>query len=360
MKKIMFLAFASMVMFACSNDDESSPQVPVDDGGITFELAAVNQMSDGLSRAPVYSQEAVQHVTNVNVYAFQKISPSADYTYVKTYPIAGWTDGSTFKRYAVQPTDNLPQGDYRFLAVGRDATDMFTLTSLTPSTKYQDMMASVAAAGNETEIFSGSTAATIASQGSRVAIQMMRKVAGILGYFKNVPQNLNGSAVQFLRLTITSSNTQVNLITGVGSTSVPVPPAYDILNIDLSGQSVNADGVYTGNDLSSAGVVKVDNSQLGGTFYLPVGGVQMTLGLYDAGGIALKTWVVKDSNGGATIFDIVANNFYSLGIKAQAGSTTGGTPDPGDDDAPIDLLTDQNITITISPAWDLIHNMVIQ
>ena len=30
------------------------------------------------------------------------------------------------------------------------------------------------------------------------------------------------------------------------------------------------------------------------------------------------------------------------------------------DDAPVDLLTDQNIVITISPAWELIHNLVIQ
>lgn len=86
----------------------------------------------------------------------------------------------------------------------------------------------------------------------------------------------------------------------------------------------------------------------------------MTLGLYDAGGTAIKEWIVKDSNGGASTFNILPNNFYSLGMKAKAGNVNGGTTDPGDDDAPVDLLQDQNLVITISPAWELIHNLVIQ
>ena len=188
---------------------------------------------------------------------------------------------------------------------------------------------------------------------------MTRKVAGILGYFKNVPQQLNGSTVQYLRLTVSNSNQQVNLTTGTGINTAPA--SYKVIDIDLSGQAVS-DGVFIGNDLSSQGVVKVANSQLGGAFYMPVSGVTMTLGLYDSTGTAIKEWIVKDSsNGNATTFDILANHFYSLGIKGVAGSTNGGTPgNTGDDDNPIDLLIDQNIVITISPAWALIHNLIIQ
>lgn len=109
-------------------------------------------------------------------------------------------------------------------------------------------------------------------------------------------------------------------------------------------------------------MVKVPNSQLGGSFYIPVSGVSMTLGLYDASGVAIKEWTVSDTNSsGATQFNLMANHFYSLGVKGATGSVDGGTPgNPGDDDAPVDLLTDQNIVITISPAWELIHNLVIQ
>ena len=71
---------------------------------------------------------------------------------------------------------------------------------------------------------------------------------------------------------------------------------------------------------------------------------------------------VSDTNSsGATQFNLMANHFYALGVKGATGSVDGGTPgNPGDDDAPVDLLTDQNIVITISPAWELIHNLVIQ
>lgn len=360
MKKWMFMIVASMlVLSACSNDEDAAPQVNNENGAVTFELSAVNKLSDGITRAPVYSQEASQHVTNVSIYVFLFDSGSSTYKYNTTFTVSGWTDGTTFMRFAVPDANKLPMGTYKFLAVGRDASDMFTVTSPTASTTYPQMMATITATGNESEIFAGSADAVIADQGARVSIQMMRQVAGILGYFKNVPQQLNGSTVQYLRLSVSNSNQQVNLTNGTGVNTTPA--AYNIMNIDLSGQAVS-NGVYTGNDLSGQGVVKVANSQLGGAFYMPVSGVTMTLGLYDASNTAIRTWTIQDSsNSNATTFDILANHFYSLGTKGVAGSTDGGTPGvPGDDDNPIDLLIDQNIVITISPAWSLIHNLILQ
>lgn len=85
----------------------------------------------------------------------------------------------------------------------------------------------------------------------------------------------------------------------------------------------------------------------------------MTLGLYDNTGTALKTWKVLNANN--ETINISANNFYALGQKVAKGDTTGGgTPDPGDDDAPIDLLKDQVIAITINPNWAQFHNLTIQ
>lgn len=358
MKKWAFSIAASLfVLAACSDeaslDDSSVPG----DGTVTFEISAVNQPS--ISRAPLYSQEATQHVTRVSVYAFLFNPSTSSYLYHKTYQVADWSDGMTFKRFAVPDNDKLPAGDYKFLAVGRDATDQWNVTIPTSSTTYGDMLASVTSTGQETEIFSGSADAVITSQGARVSIEMTRQVAGILGYFKNVPQQLNGQVVRYLRLSVSNSNQRLNLTTGTGVNTVTA--SYNVMDIDLSGQRVE-NGVYTGNDLSSQGVVKVAGSQLGGCFYIPVSGVTMTLGLYDQAGAAIKEWVVKDSaSGNATTFDILANHFYSLGTKGVSGSTNGGTPgDSGDDDNPVDLLTDQNIVITISPAWSVIHNLVIQ
>lgn len=360
MKKSMFFAVASLFAFAaCSNEEDPVVEPESPNGSIVFELSAVNQLSDGMSSraatAPVYSQEATQHVTRVIIYAFAK--SGSDYLFSKSYNVSGWSDGTTSIRYVVGDSDKLPSGDYRFLAVGQDAADNFTITVPTANTtSYNAMLATITAPGQETEIFAGSSDATFSNQGGRVSIQMTRKVAGVLGYFKNVPQQLNGSTVKYLRLKISNSDKQVGLYSGTGGN--PTGASYDIIDLDLSGQ-LYPTGVFVGNTVPG-GVVKVDNSQLLGAYYMPVGSVTMTLGLYDAGGTAIKEWTVKNESN-ATTFDILANHFYSLGMKKVAASTDGGTTGvPGDDDNPIDLLLDQSIVISIDPAWNTIHNLGIE
>lgn len=356
MKSVLFLSVTCLLMFACSNDDESTS---VGSGSVSFELSAVNEITNGgTTRAPLYSQEAVQNVTDVNVYAFK--NNGTDYVYQATYNIPNWTAGTTFKRYEVPSASNVPVGDYKYLAIGRDASDPYSLPSLTPATKFQDMIATVSASGAETELFAGYTPVVLTSPGTRVSIVMVRAVAGVLGYFKNVPTDINGTAVKYLRLSVTNSNQKVNLTTGVGINTALSP--YNIINMDLSGQAIAGD-YYAGNDLSGQNVVKVPNSQLSGTYFIPVNGVSMTLGLYDAGNNALRTWAVNSL--GLPAFDILPNHFYTLGMKTYAGGTTGSPSnpnpvDPTDDDAPIDLMTDQTISITITPNWTLIHYLTLQ
>lgn len=352
--RILFSIFASILLFACSSDDQSSTENDAPKG-LEFEIKAATQLQTKAG-SPVYSQDATQSVTRVSVLAFR--SDGTNFLYVKTYDISGWSAGTNFKRYPVADVDKLPAGNYKFLAIGRDATDLYQLMPATltvGTTKIEDVTASITNSGDEYEIFAGSTQADVLAQGTRVSITMTRKIAGILGYFKNVPQMLDGKTVKFLRLTASQGNKQVNLVSGLGSTAATT---YNIFNMDLSGQPVQNE-MYTGNDLSGVGVVKLANSQLSGAYLIPAGGVTLTLGLYDASNVAIKTWSVKDAN--STTFNILANNFYSLGVKQKANSTTGTDPnDPGDDDSAIDLLQDQTITITIDPAWNTIHPLVIQ
>ncbi len=353
MKKIFSTLACGLLLFAaCSKDDEQIQTPENQSGNLTFEISA--GASSGMTKVAVYGQEPVLHVTNVKVYAFK--SNGTDFLYTKTYNVTGWTDGMTFKRYDVADADTLPAGTYKFLAVGRNASDLYTLTTLTGTTKFDDVQTSVTANGNENDIYSGTAQVTIqASQGSRVSIDMKRKVAGIMGYFKNVPSEINGTAVRYLRLSITNVNQAVNLITGAGIPTATTP--FNIINLDLQGQTISG-GVYTGNDLSGQGVVKLPNTQLSGMYLIPVNGITMTLGLYDAGGNALKTWNIKNS--GNTSFAVTANNFYALGQKIKPGYTDNNTPDPNDDDNPIDLLSNQEISITIIPAWEMINNLTIE
>lgn len=358
MKKWMFLAVASVFAFAaCSNEEDPVVQPEVQNGSVVFELSAVNQLSNGMSSravtSPVYSQEATQHVTRVTIYAFAQ--SGSDYLFVTSYDVAGWQDGTTSMRYTLANGDQLSAGTYRFIVVGRDASDNFSLMEPMVNSTYNNLLATITAPGMENEIFAGTSDATFSDQGGRVSVEMTRKVAGVLGYFKNVPQEMNGTSVKYLRLKISNSNKQVALYSGAGAN--PTAASYNLVDIDVSGQPV-VNGYYTGNTVPG-GIAKVANSQLSGSYYMPVGAITMTLGLYDVNGVAIKEWPVKNENN-ATSFDVVANHFYSLGMKKVAATTDGGTPgDPSDDDNPIDLSLDQDILISINPAWTTIHNLGI-
>lgn len=361
MKKVFLLAMASMLIFACSK--EKNEGVLPEEKGMVIEVAAVNELSSGLATRtrPLYSEEALQEVERVNVHVF--LSNGTNYLYDTTYAIPNWTKGTTFMRFTVPANGLLKQGVYQFLVVGQEATSNYTITTLTKSvTDINSVMASVASAGMESEIFAGVKDVEVSSTGVRVNMQMTRQVAGVLGYFKNVPATMNGTPVKFLRLSVNSAtnnaaSTGVLLANGNGQN--PTGASYNVIDVDLSGQTVTSDGVFIGNDLNSQGVIKVANSELYGKFMLPVKGITMTLGLYDAGGNALKTWSVQSN--GISGFDINANHFYALGQKVKKGDTTGGgTPGTNDDDAPIDLLLDQSISISIDPSWNMLHNLTIQ
>lgn len=354
--RTLILAMVGLLFLACSKGKEGG-KTDTSENGLIFELSLVNQPVNGMvtKTRPLFSSEAIQEVERVGVYAFKK--SGTDFLFYKQYPMT-WAKGTSFKRYAILDTDKLVAGDYKILAVGQEITDNYTLTSpIVDITKIEDMTAEISASGKETELFAGNNAVTVTSEGVRISLEMNRKVAGVLAYFKNVPATLGGETVKFLRLSVTNTDKKVFLLTG--APTAPVNASYDIFNIDISTQTVTPEGVYAGNDLAAQGVVKVNNSQLYGSFLLPVGNITMTLGLYGATNNVLKTWTIQDNNN--ITFNVMANHFYSLGQKINKGNTTGGgTPDTGDDDAPIDLLKDQTIVITINAAWDLIHDLVLQ
>lgn len=357
MKKLFAIPLAAFALLlgACSNSEKSDQPT-----GLVLELFAVNGLEDGF-RAPLYSQEAVQSVEVVNVYVFKK--QGNDYLWTQTIPIT-WNKGNNFSRYEIAQANAFTQGDYKFLAVGTDnaSVNPYTITTMTGSTNFDNVTASIANAANqELEIFAGSKQVSVTGSGMRVPIQMTRQVAGLLGYFKNVPTTINGITVGYLKLTMSVANKSVNLTTGVGSVPKTAPATYDIINVNLVPQG-STDLVYNGNDLTEQGVVKLAMTQLNGAFLIPVNGVTMTLGLYGIDGTSvLQSWTIYDNL--TTLnssINILPNNFYTLGTKMQAGNTNGGGGPGSTPDAPIDLMTGQSITITIQPNWSAIHNLVIQ
>lgn len=352
MKSKVIYLLACLFAWSCS-DDGQIQVVDESTKGLSFELKAVNGMEIGTKAgAPIYSQEATQRVTRVSVFAFKK---SGDhFLFAKSFVISGWSLGTTNLVYSVPEVDKLSPGDYKFLAVGRDAVDNYTITEPVDTTAIEAMYATIANSGDEYEIFADVKEAVVTDAGTRVSLNMTRKVAGVLGYFKNVPQILNTKTVKYLRLSINASDKAVNLSTGVGTQPAA---GYNIFNMDVSGQTV-VNGYYTGNDLSGAGVIKLPNSQLMGAYLIPTSSASMTLGLYDETNAAIKEWSVRSSS--VAMFDVLANHFYSLGVKTSTTSTNGGGGEGAIPDNAIDLSVNDEITITITPNWAVIHNLTIQ
>lgn len=356
MKKWMLFPVASLFVFAaCTNDENAMVQPEPVNGNVSFEISTVNRLS---TRA-LNSQTTAQHVTDVSVYAFQN-DGGGNYLYFRTYNNTdiGWTDGTSSKIYVVPQADatkKIPVGDYKFVAVGRETTDNYTLpTFVAGTTTYEEMIASVS--GAVTEIFSGSSAVmSITADGARIPIEMTRAVAGVLGYFK-VPVKMNNVTVNSLVLSIDDTNTSVNLTNGAAIADVTTPAT--VFTIDLSAAvDADLDGYY--DNVTAAGVVTLPNSRLTGAYLLPVAGVTLTLALNDATATPLKTWTVA-VDGVSGPANLLANNLYSFGTKMMDDSTTNNDADPSNDDDALDLMTDQEIILTINPNWASVSDLTIQ
>lgn len=360
MKNLFLLAGLSAILFAsCSNDEE--PTVKRSDN-LTFEFAVVNKAEDGsnLMRSGLYSSEAKHKVSRVVVYAFKK--NGADYLYEKTFDNILWPgEGISSYTYVVDEADDLSTGDYKLLAVGREATDSYTLTTLNATTNFDDFSASYTLPRANNAIFAGSATLTVgAAGGGNVSIQMTRQVAGLVGYFSNVPSDINGETPDILAIVVTEAensgfgNTTVNLTTGTGSN--PYPSANTLVVVDLRTQTTGMDGtvpVFMGNTVSN--VTKLDTTQLNGSYIIPTKSVKMELVLAKIVGgqlgTPLRSWPVKMSSNGSTTFDIIANHYYTLGTKNSNTDT--------DDDTPINLNRNEAIYLTILPDWTEIHDLVI-
>lgn len=264
-----------------------------------------------------------------------------------------------------------------------------------------------------------------------VAVTMHRQVAGGFGYFQNVPAHIDGVKAKYLRLVMRSKNnvltfnnfnsdfttTNSNLkyvVNGSSSaTGAPVADAhfskgtnvftngddaYTLYSIDLNQWfpygDTNNDGFLNVNDtwthLSSVKVALVKGSVFAGKFIVPfaltTGKNTMELQLLDKDKNILKVWNVTipdantaEGNGvqdvSASIFNVVRNHMYNLGIKVDQNiKPEPGKPDPDPDptpgpdpvdptpdvDEPEDLSKGQNLVLKVNDNWETIHQMGLE
>jgi len=331
-----------------------------------------------------------------------------------------------YKVMAVGYSDN---SDYTY---SLDVTSDAALTG-----NYSDITATLKAGKVAEEVFAGDAALTInadkkitnLTQGEDdgVAVTLHRQVAGSFGYFQNIPASVNGKAAATLRLVVRDKNDVLTFnnfnssftangatgstikyyVNGSKSTSAATADAkfnnnedgYVLYSIDLNtwfpGGDQNKDGVLNDKDTNwkhpdGVKTQVVKGSVFGSNFVIPFnyaeGKSTMELQLLDAKNNIIKTWTVsipesdlnKVAANGATdaspsIFNVVRNHMYNLGVKTSNGTTTPpdpsnpdpdpnkpdpDKPDPGKDQ-PEDLTKSQNLILKVNDNWEVIHKLVL-
>lgn len=327
----------------------------------------------------------------------------------------------SYKVMAVGYSDN---SDYTY---SLDVTGAAALTG-----NYSDITATLKAGKVAEEVFAGDAALTInadkkitnltSGEEDGLDVTLHRQVAGSFGYFQNIPASVNGKAAATLRLVVrgkndkltfnnfnssftTTGNTIKYYVNGSTSTGAALTTTdkfsngedgYVLYSIDLktwfpeldknSDGLLNAEDTWKHPDDVKTQVVK--GSVFGSNFVIPFkytdGKNTMELQLLDAKNNIIKTWTVsipesdlnKVAANGATdaspsIFNVVRNHMYNLGVKTSNGTTTPpdpsnpdpdpnkpdpDKPDPGKDQ-PEDLTKSQNLILKVNDNWEAIHKM---
>ena len=324
-----------------------------------------------------------------------------------------------YKVMAVGYSDN---SDYTY------ALDVTSTEALTGT--YKDITATLKAGKVAEEVFAGDAELNINAdkkitnltkgEDDGVAVTLHRQVAGSFGYFQNIPASVNGKAAATLRLVVRDKNDMLTFnnfnssftdaatstikyyVNGSKSASAATADAkfnnnedgYVLYSIDLTKWFTegdkNKDGLLNAEDTwqhpDDVKTQVVKGSVFGSNFVIPFnyaeGKSTMELQLLDAENNIIKTWTVsipesdlnKVAANGATdatasIFNVVRNHMYNLGVKTSNGTTdpdpSNPTPDPDPDkpkpepgtDQPEDLSKSQNLILKVNDNWEAIHKM---
>lgn len=331
-------------------------------------------------------------------------------------------NAGNYRVMAVGYSDN---SDYNYSLDVTSADDL--------SGKYSDITATLKTGKKDAEeVFAGDADLKINAdkkitnltdgEENGVAVTLHRQVAGSFGYFQNIPASVNGEAAATLRLVVRDKNDKLTFnnfnssftttgstikyyVNGSKSEAAPASDAqfnggdkgYVLYSIDLSkwfpNGDENKDGLLNAQDThwkrpDNVRTQVVKGSVFGSNFVIPFALTHdkstMELQLLDDEGNIIKHWTVSipesdvnpDATNGnvadesASIFNVVRNHMYNLGVKTSTGTTTtpdptNPTPDPEDPkpnpepgkDEPEDLSKSQNLILKVNDNWEVIHKM---
>lgn len=343
-----------------------------------------------------------------------------------TYKGTERLDAGNYKVMAVGYSDNSDY-NYSWDVAGQDLTGSTYSDDITATLKAGKVAEEVFAGDAELNINADKKITNLTSgEEDGLDVTLHRQVAGSFGYFSNIPARVNGKAAATLRLVVRGKNDKLTFnnfnssftaagATGStikyyvnGSTSTGAALATDAkfynkedgyvlysinLNTWFPGGDQNNDGVLNAEDTNwkhpdGVKTQVVKGSVFGSNFVIPFALTHekstMELQLLDAAGDIIKTWTVsipaKDVNTDATngnvadesasIFNVVRNHMYNLGVKPSNGGKKDpdpSNPDPEpkpdpdpdkpDPDKPEDLSKSQNLILKVNDNWEAIHQM---
>ena len=336
-------------------------------------------------------------------------------------------EGGSYKVMAVGYSDN---SDYTYaLDVTGESLTGKTYSDITATLKDGKKDAEEVFAGDATLTIGDDKKITNLTSGEEdgLDVTLHRQVAGSFGYFQNIPAKVDGKTAKTLRLVVRDKNDVLTFnnfnssftaaeatgstikyyVNGSKSATAPTSDAqfkggdkgYVLYSIDLNtwfpDGDKNSDGLLNAEDTwthpTSVKTQVVKGSVFGSNFVIPFnltsGKSTMELQLLDAAGDIIKNWTVSipaaDVNTDATngnvadaspsIFNVVRNHMYNLGVKTSTGTTT--PPDPSNPDPdpnkpdpdkpkpgtdePEDLTKSQNLILKVNDNWEAIHKLVL-
>lgn len=389
-KNILFLGLAAMSLFtvaSCSSDDDLQAGMSIGAGDNVVTLA-LNPGGSGMAvrgARPVTSSEAANNVDKVVVKLYRNNGG--------TYSLVNETEsGQTIYEQDVTwtpvtetvkiPLEHLAQGDYKLVARGyNSASTIVSFEEVTPSTTIN--WTATQGEGDPEEVFAGELDLKVDDEGKITGtpnntLTMNRRVAGFLAYFKNIPTKVNEDVVKSVRVVASNKATKFDIIGGtvadytsspasktVNGTNAGSPATETVLcSFDMSSATNWADGNPTEDSYTfTTDGDQVANTVLGGGFMVPfskVDGVNtLCVELVGDGDAVLKTFKVKMPTSFAESYDIYMNHFYSIGKKVSSEGTGGTDPGTDDDDDPANLGGEGEIILSLSDAWDVVNDMVI-
>lgn len=364
--KGMLLFLACLATAGCGQEDMPTPDTPDDSRP---QVVLTFSASPGLTtRTQLPGPEYLQHVQTMHLYIFNGKGDNAPCV---AYEEVDWTglaapEGKpgVSKNHKVQYKDFVVGQPYTFIAVGLDdcsgATYNLPDAVIVGQTTLADAKAVLASGKTRndiavSELFGGSLVLTPMAAGQITGtIKLDRRVAGVFGYFRNIPTKVGSTPVKSLRIELYKPQNK-----SIWLTAKPTKEE-DVIMEPIANDEDNK--ILVEIPLTPENTIK-DKIVSKGSYVLPMEApttedYTLMVTLADANGTILQKRKVKygledtgsDTSGGTGIitvtkdlyrFAINANWFYQIGTK----------------DAPIDWPIEEedgNIVIEVIPDW---HNV---